>query len=191
MTRRYLLATLTIAAALPAQETWRIDTLHSSAQFAVRHMMVSTVRGHFGTVKGTVVWDAANPARSSVNAVVDTSTVNTGQPKRDADLKGRDFFEVDKYPTITFQSTKIEPSGTGKLKVTGNMTMRGVTKPVTFDVEGPMPPVKAQNGLRSGATGTAVIKRSDFGLTWNRVLEAGGVTVGDEVTITVDLELIK
>ena len=154
-------------------------------------MMVSTVRGHFGTVKGSVVWDAANPVRSSVNAVVDVSTINTGQPKRDADLKGADFFEVEKYPTMTFQSTKVEPAGAGKLKVTGNMTMHGVTKPVVFDVEGLMPPVKAQNGLRSGATGTAKINRSDFGLTWNRVLEAGGVTVSDEVTITVDLELIK
>jgi polyisoprenoid-binding protein YceI len=191
MTRRFLMAALGAAAALPAQEIWQIDSSHSGAQFSVRHMMVTTVRGQFGAVKGTVKWDAANPAKSSVEAVIDASTIDTGHAKRDADLKGADFFEVDKYPTIQFKSTKVEPAGSGRLKVTGDLTMRGVTRPVVFDVEGLMPPVKTPNGLKSGATGTARISRKEWGLTWNRAIEAGGVAVSDEVAITVDLELNK
>jgi polyisoprenoid-binding protein YceI len=191
MTRRFLMAALGAAAALPAQEIWQIDSSHSGAQFSVRHMMVTTVRGQFGAVKGTVKWDAANPAKSSVEAVIDASTIDTGHAKRDADLKGADFFEVDKYPTIQFKSTKVEPAGSGRLKVTGDLTMRGVTRPVVFDVEGLMPPVKTPSGLKSGATGTARISRKEWGLTWNRAIEAGGVAVSDEVAITVDLELNK
>jgi polyisoprenoid-binding protein YceI len=154
-------------------------------------MMVTTVRGQFGAVKGTVRWDPAKPANSSVEATIDAATINTGNAKRDADLRGAEFFEVEKYPTIQFKSTKVEPAGAGKLKVTGDLTMHGVTKPAVFDVEGLMPPVKGQSGMKSGATGTARISRKEWGLTWNRVLEAGGVTVSDEVVITVDLELNK
>jgi polyisoprenoid-binding protein YceI len=191
MTRCFLIAALAAAAAFPAQEVWQIDASHSAAQFAVKHMMVTTVRGQFGAVKGTVRWDQAKPANSSVEATIDASTIDTGNAKRDAHLKSADFFEVEKYPTIHFKSTKVETAGAGKLKVSGDLTMHGVTKPVVFDVEGLVPPVKTQNGAKSGATGTARISRKDWGLTWNRALEAGGVTVSDEVVITVDLELNK
>jgi polyisoprenoid-binding protein YceI len=191
MTRRLLIAALGAAAALPAQEIWKIDASHSAAQFAVKHMMVTTVRGQFGSLNGTVKWDPAHPARSSVEATIDVSTIDTGNAKRDAHLKSADFFEVDKYPTIQFRSTSVQPAGSGKAKVIGDLTMRGVTRPVVFDVEGLTPPVKAQNGVKSGATGTAKISRKEWGLTWNRALEAGGVTVSDEVVITVDLELNK
>ena len=178
------------AAALHAQD-WQIDRAHSAAQFSVRHLMVSTVRGHFGKLTGTVRYDPARPTESSVQAEVDVSTIDTREPKRDAHLKNADFFDVEKYPTMTFKSTKIEPAGAGKLKVTGDFTLRGVTKQVVFDVDGLTEPIKDRAGQRMGAAATAKINRKDFGMTWNRVLEAGGFTVGDEVTITIDVELIR
>ena len=175
---------------LPARE-WQIDKAHSAAQFSVRHMMVSTVRGQFGKLTGTVHYDPAKPAEAKLQAEVDLTTIDTREPKRDAHLKGADFFDVEKYPTVTFQSTKAEPAGPGKLKVTGNMTLHGVTKPVVFDIDGITAPMKdPRGGERMGAVATAKISRKEFGMTWNRAIEAGGVTVGDEVTITVDVELI-
>jgi polyisoprenoid-binding protein YceI len=173
-------------------EEWQIDRAHSAAQFSVRHLMVSTVRGHFGKMTGTVELVPGKIEEAKVFAEVDVSTIDTREPKRDAHLKSADFFDVEKYPTMTFRSTRIEPQGPGKFKMTGDFTLRGVTRPVTFDVEGLTPPIKdARGGERMGATATAKIKRSDFGMTWNRLLEAGGVTVGDEVTIVVDVELVK
>jgi polyisoprenoid-binding protein YceI len=179
-----------LAASTLSAEEWQIDTGHSAAQFAVRHLMVSTVRGHFGKLTGTVKYDPAKPQEASVYAEVDASTIDTREPKRDADLKGEDFFNVAKYPKITFQSTKIERIGDGKFRMAGNFTMRGVTRPVVFDVEGMLPPIKDQRGIwKTGATATGKISRKEFGMTWNPVLEAGGVTVSDEVTITIDVEL--
>jgi polyisoprenoid-binding protein YceI len=183
---------LLLAAALPllAQETWTIDTSHSSAQFAVRHMMVSTVRGTLGKITGTVKFDPKNLPASSVEASIDASTIDTRHAKRDEDLRGPEFFDVAKYPKMTFQSTKIVAAGKGKYKMTGNLTMRGVTKQVTFDVEGPVPAVSdGKGGRKSGATATARINRREFGLNYNAVIETGGVVVSDEVTITLDIEL--
>jgi polyisoprenoid-binding protein YceI len=171
-------------------EEWQIDSGHSAAQFAVRHLMVSTVRGHFGKLTGTVKYDPAKPSEASVYAEVDASTIDTREAKRDDHLRGEDFFDVAKYPKIIFRSTRIEPLGEGKFRMTGDFTMRGVTRPVVFDVDGMPPPTKDQRGvIKTGATATAKISRKAFGMTWNRLLEAGGVTVGDEVTITIDVEL--
>lgn len=187
-----MILSLLFASALPvlAQETWTIDMSHSSAQFGVRHMMVSTVRGTLGKITGTVKFDAKNPGASSVDAAIDVSTIDTRHPKRDEDLKGPEFFDVAKYPKMTFQSTKIVAAGPGKYKMTGNLTMRGVTKLVTFDVEGPVPPVSdGKGGKKSGATATAKINRRDFGLNYNAMVETGGVVVADEVTVMLDIEL--
>jgi len=153
--------------------------------------MVSTVRGHFGKLTGTVRYDPANPSAASVQAEVDVSTIETRELKRDAHLKSPDFFDVEKYPTMSFKSTKAEAAGAGKLKVTGDLTIHGVTRQVVFDVDGLSQPIKDRGGLRLGAMASAKINRKDFGMTWNRVLEAGGLTVGDEVTITIDAELIQ
>ena len=183
-------ASLVWCTAASAQE-WQIDRAHSAAQFSVRHLMVSTVRGHFGALTGAIRYDPANPSTASVQAEVDVSTIDTREPKRDAHLKSPDFFDVAKHPKMTFQSTKVEPVGAGKLQVTGDLTIRGVTRPVVFNVEGLTEPIKDRSGLRRGAMAVAKINRKDYGMTWNRMIEAGGVTVGDEVTITIDAELIQ
>jgi polyisoprenoid-binding protein YceI len=182
---------LLLAGAASAQE-WQIDRAHSAAQFAVRHMMVSTVRGHFGKLSGTAVYDPANVTKSNIAVEVDVSSVDTREPKRDAHLRNADFFDVEKFPTMRFKSKSVEPAGPGRLKLIGDLTIRDVTRQVAFDVEGLGETIKdGRGGERTGATATAKISRKDFGVTWNRVIEAGGVTVGDEVTITVDLQLIR
>lgn len=182
----FLLATATFAA------TYQIDAGHSSANFTVKHMMVTNVRGSFSGVSGQVVYDAKNVAATKVEATINAETVNTNQAKRDAHLKTPDFFDVATFPTIQFVSTKVTPAGKGKFKVLGNLTMHGVTKPVVLMVEGPAPEVKdANGGFRTGASATTKISRKDFGLTWNKVLEAGGVTVSDEVAIELDLQFIR
>src|SRR5882724_6187885 len=186
---------LTVAAyAAPSQASvWDVDSSHSSTEFSVRHMMVSTVKGRFDKVAGTVNLDDKTPTKSTIELTIDASTIDTHEPKRDGHLKSPDFFDVAKYPTITFKSTKIEKSGKGKFKVTGDLTMHGVTKPVTLMVEGPSPAVKNPfGGMSSGASASGKINRKDWGLTWNKPLEsAGGVLVGDEVTLDVNLELLK
>jgi polyisoprenoid-binding protein YceI len=171
---------------------WEIDSVHSSAEFSVRHMMVSTAKGRFDKVTGTVNLDDKNPTKSTVELTIDPSTIDTHEAKRDGHLKSPDFFDVAKYPTITFKSTKIEKAGKAKFKVTGDLNMHGVTKPVTLTVEGPTPPMKNMMGsTSSGVSATGKINRKDWGLTWNKPLEAvGGVAVGDEVTINVELELM-
>jgi len=192
MKRIYLTIAALIFSTAVSGEEWQIDRAHSAAQFAVRHLMVSTVRGHFGKLTGTVRYDPANPSAASVRAEVDVSTIDTREPKRDAHLKSPDFFDVAKYPTMTFESTKVEPAGPGRYKMTGNLTIHGVTRETVFDVEGLGAPIKDQRGgERLGATATAKISRKAFGITWNRLMETGGVTVGDEVTITIDVELTK
>jgi len=186
---------LAFSAALPVlaqMADWQIDSSHSAAQFSVRHLMVSNVRGHFGKMTGTARMDLKAPSSATLDVIVDVGSIDTRQPKRDAHLKSPDFFDVEKFPTITFKSKQIEPAGAGKLKLTGDLTLRGVTREVTFDVEGPTPELKdAKGGGRTGASATAKISRKDFGMTWNRAIEAGGVTVGDEVTITIDVELVR
>jgi len=168
---------------------YEIDPVHSSAQFSVRHMMVSNVRGEFAKVTGTVVYDPKNLKASSVEATIDATSINTHEPKRDEQLKGPDFFDVAKYPTLTFKSKKVEEAGPGKLSVTGDLTLHGVTKEVVLEVEGPSPEVKMGPNLKSGASAATTINRKDFGLMWNRVLESGGVMVGDEVKITLEIEM--
>ena len=178
------------AAAQPA--TWTIDPGHSSAQFSVRHMVVANVRGEFDGPAGTVVYDPADPASLKIDVAIATKTINTRNPDRDKDLKSDLFFDVAKYPTMTFKSTHAEAAGAGRLKVTGNLTIKGVTKEVTLDVAGPTSEIKDIWGERRiGATATTTIDRREFGLTYNRVLEGGGAVVGDSVSVTIDLEVTR
>ncbi|KFA93323.1 YceI family protein [Archangium violaceum] len=168
-----------------------IDSAHSGANFSVKHMMVSNVRGAFSKVTGTANIDEKDITKSTVQAVIDATTINTNEPKRDEHLKSPDFFDTAKYPTITFKSTKVEKAG-DNLKVMGDLTMHGVTKPVTLDVEGFTTEAKDPWGnTKRGGTATTKINRKDFGLGWNKVLDTGGVAVGEEVAITLDLELNK
>ncbi len=195
LTRFVLTAALLIlfATAAAAQAApWQIDPAHSAAQFAVRHMMVSTIHGAFSKVSGVVSYDEKNPANSSVEVTVDVSSVDTRVPQRDADLRSERFFDVSKYPTMTFRSKRITPAGDGRFKMTGDLTIHGVTREVTFDVEGPTPAVKDPRGnLRRGASATTKINRKDFGIAYNAALEGGGLVVGDEVAISIDVELVK
>ena len=182
-----------VAASVSAQQTsWQIDSTHSSAQFSVRHMMVANVRGEFGKMNGAVQWDGKTFSNAQVEVTIDAASINTREPKRDDHLRSADFFDVAKHPTLTFKSTKVEAAGPGKLKMTGDLTMRGVTRPVVFDVTGPTDVIKDGRGTsRVGASATATISRKEFGLTWNRAIETGGVVVGDDVTITIDVALIS
>ena len=175
-----------------AVTTWQIDPQHTAAQFAVKHLMISTVRGQFKGVTGTVNWDDQDPAKSTVDVTIDATTVDTSEPKRDAHLKSPDFFDVAKYPTITFKSKKVEQVSAGKLKITGDLTIHGVTKEAVLDVEGPTAPVKDLGGnTRVAANATTKVNRQDYGVKWNANMDGGGVVVGDEVTITIDLEMTK
>jgi polyisoprenoid-binding protein YceI len=172
--------------------TYEIDPAHSSAQFSVRHMMITNVRGGFSSVKGTVVYDSDRPADSTVEATIDVNTIATLDAQRDGHLKSADFLDVEKYPTITFKSTKVESDGLGEGKVTGDLTIHGVTKQVVLKVEGPTQEGKDPWGnTRIGASATTKIKRSDFGLTWNAALETGGIMVGDDLKIELEVEMIK
>ena len=186
---------LTAAMALQATAattTWQVDPAHTAAQFAVKHMMISTVRGEFKNVTGTVVWDDQDLTKSKVNVTIDTKTVNTGEEARDKDLKSDKFFDVTNFPTMTFVSKKVETNGTGKLKVTGDLTIHGVTKEVVLDVEGPTAPIKDPWGnTRSAVSATTHVNRQDFGVKWNANLDGGGVVVSDTVAITIDLEMTK
>ncbi len=171
---------------------WRIDPLHSSAQFSVKHLMISTVRGQFGGVKGTVVYDPKNPAAASVEATIDCTTINTGEPKRDADLKTAEFFDVKKYPVMKFKSKRVEAAGAGKLKLTGDLTINAVTREVALDIEGPSAQIRdAQGRDKVGVSGVTKISRKEFGILYNPILETGGVTVSDEVSIILEIELIR
>lgn len=197
----HYLSRITIAAALAAVLTlpaaagtsiWQIDPQHSAAQFAVRHMAISTVRGAFSKVHGTIVWDDSDITKSTIDVAIDTASVDTREPDRDKDLRSEKFFDAAHYPTMTFKSKTVEQAGAGKLKVTGDLTIRGVTKEVVLEVDGPTVPVKDPWGLqRAAADATAKINRQDFGLKWNATLDNGGVVVSDEVTIMLDVEMVK
>ncbi|HEY1471525.1 MAG TPA: YceI family protein [Candidatus Acidoferrum sp.] len=185
------LAAALIGPGSAATTTYQIDPRHSSAGFGVTHLMISTVRGEFHTVNGTVVWDDNDPGKSSVNVTIDATTVDTQEPGRDSDLKSPNFFDVAKFPTITFKSTKVEAAGPGKLKVTGDLTIHGVTKQVVLDVNAPKSAIKDPWGMtRSAAAGSTKVNRKDFGLVWNKNLDGGGVMIGDDVDITLDVEMI-
>ncbi len=190
MIRTYAL--LLSALALPALAAdYSIDSAHTAAQFSVRHLMVSNVRGEFKKVAGKVVYDEANPSATVVEATIDVSTVNTGEPARDTHLKSPDFFDLARFPTMTFVSKSATKTAQG-IDVSGDLTLHGVTKPVLLHVSGITPEVKDPWGmLRRGATATTVINRQDFGVLWNKNLDGGGVVVGDEVTITIDIEAAR
>jgi len=174
------------------QATYQIDPAHSTAHFVVRHMMITNVRGAFSDIQGTVVYDPADLASSKIDVSIDTAKIHTRVEERDAHLKSADFFDVEQFPQITFQSKRIERSGGDELKVAGDLTIHGVTREVILKVEGPTQEKKDPWGnLRIGASATAKIKRSDFGLTWNAALETGGVLLGDEVKIELEVSLIK
>lgn len=171
---------------------WEIDPAHSSVLFAVRHLMVATVRGEFGKVTGTVTLDENDPTKSSIEATIDATSINTRNAKRDEHLRGPDFFDVEKYPTMTFKSTKIEALGEGKFKVSGDLTMHGVTKEVVLAVEGTTTPVKDPMGrVKLGGGATTTLNRKDFGIVYNRPLETGGILIGEEVDVTIDVELTR
>lgn len=195
--RRYALLTammlsaMTMAPAFTAA-TWDIDPSHSTAQFKVRHMMVSNVTGDFGKVTGVINYDPADLAKSSIEATIDATTIDTRSPDRDKHLKGPEFFDAEKFPTITFKSKKFEKAGEGKLKVTGDLTMHGVTKEVVLDVEASLPEVKDGRGnIMSGASATTKINRQEFGVSWSKTLDGGGLAVSDEVWVNIELELKK
>jgi polyisoprenoid-binding protein YceI len=185
-----LAAALAPAAALADATTWNIDPLHTEAGFSVRHLVISTVKGWFGKTAGKVVLDEKDVTRSSVEATIDAASVDTRIQKRDDDLRSPNFFEVARYPTITFRSTRVEKAGDG-LKVTGDLTIKDVTRPVTLEVAGPTPEIKDSWGnVRRGISARTRINRRDFGLTYGAVVEAGPV-VGDEVNVEINAELIK
>jgi polyisoprenoid-binding protein YceI len=182
------------AQAAPTQQgsstAWSIDPNHTSAHFAVRHMLVSTVRGDFDKVSGTIQWDGKDVRSLSAQVSIDAASVDTRVASRDNDLRSANFFDVAKYPTITFVSTKAEPGEAGHFKLTGNLTMHGVTREVVLDVEGPMPPISQGAMRRTGASATTKIDRRDFGLLYNKMIE-GAAVVGDDITITIDIEAVR
>jgi len=172
--------------------TYTIDPAHSNAGFKVRHLMVSNVRGEFPGLKGTVVYDASNPANSRVEATIDVNSLTTRDEQRDAHLKSPDFFDAATFPTITFVSRKVTKAAPGEWKVTGDLTIHGVTKEITLEVEGPTPEVRDPWGnTKTGINATTKINRKDFGLTWNVALETGGVLVGEDIHISIEAELAR
>ena len=172
--------------------TWNIDPAHSSAEFKVKHMMISNVKGNFSGISGTLIENTSDSTLSQIDATIDIGTVNTGEAQRDAHLKSADFFHHEEHPKMTFHSTHVEKKGTEEYMVTGDLTIRGVTKPVVFAVDGPGAPGKDPWGNnRIGLSATTKINRKDFGLTWNTALEAGGILVGEEVQITLEVQFIQ
>jgi polyisoprenoid-binding protein YceI len=195
LTRAISATVLAAALSLPAAaatSTWQIDPNHSAAQFAVRHLGLSTVRGGFTKVSGTIQFDDKDVSKSSVEVTIDAASVDTRVPDRDKDLRSDRFFDAEKYPTLTFKSTKVEQVETGKLRVTGDLTIHGVTKQVVLDVEGPTAAVKDPWGnQRAAANASTKINRQDFGVKWNAKMDNGGWVVGDDVAITIDVEMVQ
>jgi polyisoprenoid-binding protein YceI len=189
MVRRLLIVSAVALSAPALAATWQIDPAHSNVSFSVRHMMVSNVRGEFSKVSGTIEGDEKTPAQAVINATIDAASIDTREEKRDTHLKSADFLDVATYPTITFKSKKIEPSGTGQFKVTGDLTLHGVTKEVVLDVSDVTAPIKDPMGkTRAGAHAATRINRKDFGINWSKTMDGGGLMVGDDVNISVDVE---
>jgi polyisoprenoid-binding protein YceI len=175
-----------------ATTTWNIDPAHSAAEFKVKHMMISNVKGQFAKVTGTLTLDESDLNRSRVEALIEAASLETRDAQRDAHLKSADFFHVEKFPSLSFKSTGISLVKDGELAIEGDLTIRDVTRGVVFSAEGPTPPAKDPWGnTRVGVSATTKISRKDFGLTWNAALESGGFLVGDEVTITLDVQFVK
>jgi polyisoprenoid-binding protein YceI len=184
---------MTTATEVTATTTWNIDPVHSHAEFKVRHMMISNVKGEFKGVTGTLKLNSEDLTKSGVEVSIDSATVNTGDAQRDAHLKSADFFDVEKFPALTFKSNRVSKNNKdGVLTAAGELTIHGVTRNVAFEVEGPSAPMKDPWGnTRIGLSATTRINRKDFGLTWNAALETGGILVGDDVTMTLDVQFIK
>ncbi len=197
MNRRQLAATFValalVAGANCAQASpWDIDPAHTSVEFKVRHLMISNVRGQFHGVKGMVDLKGGDLSGSVLDVTIDASSIDTGVEKRDVHLRSPDFLDVEKFPSLTYRSREVTTVEAGQMKVVGDLTIRGVTREVVLDVEGPTQALTDPSGnVRIGASATTKINRKDYGLVWNKVLEGGGVVVGDEVTITIEIELIK
>jgi polyisoprenoid-binding protein YceI len=194
MRRRILLAAAVVCLVAPGllhAASWEFDPTHTGVHFKVRHLMISSVRGEFEKVSGKIIYDEADVTKSSADITIDAASINTRVAKRDEHLRSPDFLDVAKYPTIVFTSKRVETAGNGTLRMTGDLTLRGVTKEVVLNVEGPTPAVKDPGGnYRVGGQATTKIDRRDFGLVWNKVVEAG-VVVGAEIEITIDVEIYK
>jgi polyisoprenoid-binding protein YceI len=176
----------------PSTSSWQIDPVHSTAQFKVRHLMISNVKGEFTSIKGTLHLDSSDVTKSTLEAIIDSNSINTREPQRDAHLKSADFLEVEKFPNITLTSTRVIKKSDGGFEVEGDLTIHGVTRKATLDVEAPSAPQKDPwGGTRIGVEATTKINRKDFGLVWNATLETGGFMVGDEVSITLDVQFVK
>ena len=185
-------ANATNAAAPGTVTTWKIDPAHSAAEFKVRHMMISNVKGKFSGLSGVLKLDETDYTHATVEASIPVSSVNTGDEKRDGHLQSADFFDAEKFPAMTFKSTNIDSAGGGDYEVTGDLTIHGVTKSIVLKVEDVSQPSKDPWGNhRLGLSGSTKINRKDFGLTYNSALETGGVLVGEEVTITLDVQFAK
>jgi polyisoprenoid-binding protein YceI len=184
--------TTTLTAPKTSVSTWNIDPVHSVAEFKVKHMMISNVKGQFTGVSGKLSLDEGDVTNSKIEATIDAASINTRDEQRDGHLKSPDFFDVEKFPTLGFSSTRVVRSGDGELSVEGDLTIHGVTRNVKFAVEGPTAPGKDPWGnTRIGISATTKINRKDYGLTWNSALETGGILVGEEVTITLDVQFVK
>lgn len=178
--------------ATPTTTTWNLDPVHSAAEFKVKHMMISNVKGRFTGLSGILTLDESDAANSRVEASIDAASIDTCDAQRDAHLKSADFFDVQKFPTLSFKSTGVKRTGDDELAVTGNLTLHGVTRQVVFSVEGPTAAGKDPWGnTRVGLSAVTKINRKDFGLTWNAALETGGILVGDDITITLDVQFVK
>jgi polyisoprenoid-binding protein YceI len=190
-----ILAAVVVCLAAPGllhAASWEFDPDHTGVHFKVRHLMISSVRGEFEKVSGRIVYDEADITKSAADITIDASSVNTRSAERDKDLRSPNFLDVAKHPMITFKSKRVEKAGDGTLKMTGDLTIRGVTKEVVLTVDGPTPAIKDPRGNRRvGGQATTKINRKDFGLVWNAALETGGLAVGDEVEITIDVEIYK
>jgi polyisoprenoid-binding protein YceI len=181
---------MTVSAPATTKATWKIDTAHTHAEFAVRHLMISTVKGRFADVQGVVHSDESDLAKSDVDLTISVASIDTREPQRDAHLRSADFFDAENFPQITFRSTRIEGPG-DSFKIVGDLTIRGTTREVVLDVTSEGRAKDPWGGERAGFSATTKIKRSEFGLLWNQVLETGGVVVGEDVKISIDAELVK
>jgi polyisoprenoid-binding protein YceI len=181
----------TAAASADTLTAWSIDPTHSHVEFAVRHLMISTVKGRFGVVRGTVQTHDSDPAKGLAEIEIEADSIDTREAQRDAHLRSADFFDVEKFPKLTFQSTRISDVSGDRFKLTGDLTIHGVTREVTLDVASEGRGKDPWGGERAGFSATTKIKRSDFGLTWNQALETGGFVVGDDIKISLEIEMIK
>ena len=190
--RLVVLAATLVGAASAGAATWAIDPPHTAVQFSVRHMMVSNVRGEFTKLTGSVEGDEAKPTEAVITVSIDPASIDTRDAKRDEHLRSPDFFDVAKYPAITFKSKSIAAAGPGAFKVTGDLTMHGVTKEIVLDVSDVTPAITDPSGkTRAGAHATTKLNRKDFGINWSKAMDNGGLVVGEEVAVTVDVEAVK